>query len=111
MSTVRERLVPPFVETDAEILERGAVCIEALTAGPVYRDKLRREVNYLPELHFTSAQFLLRSFTLRHVDHSAHKFTERAGSSQNRMAYDVNVPDDATWMHDAVVRLPLCFLA
>jgi hypothetical protein len=34
-----------------------------------------------------------------------------AGRAQNRMTYDVNVPDGATRMHDAVVRHPLCLLA
>lgn len=65
----------------------------------------------MTELHFTSAQFLLGSFTLSDVDHSAHKFNEIAGRAQNRMSYDVNVPDRAIQMHDAVVRLPLCLLA
>ena len=51
------------------------------------------------------------SFTLSDVDHSAHKFNEMAGRAQNRMTYDVNVPDGAIRMHDAVVRLPLCLLA
>ena len=34
-----------------------------------------------------------------------------AARAQNWMTYDVNVPDGATRMHNAVVRLPLCLLA
>src|SRR5216683_4152444 len=55
--------------------------------------------------------FLLSSSTLSDVDHSAHKFNELSGRAQNRMTYDVNVPDGAIQMYDAVVRLPLCLLA
>ena len=62
-------------------------------------------------LQLARAQFLLRALTLSDVDHSAHKFNEMAGRAQNRMTYDVNVPDGAIRMHDAVVRLPLCLLA
>jgi hypothetical protein len=72
---------------------------------------LRNEVQNLSELHFTSAQFLLCSFTLSDVDDSAHKFNEMAGRAQNRMTYDVHVPDGTIRMHNAVVRLPLCLLA
>src|ERR1700730_12281984 len=85
--------------------------MEMFAVGTENRDKLRREVQHLPELRFISAQFLLCSFTLSDVDHSAHKFNEIAGRTQNRMTYDVNVSDGATRMHDAVVRLPLCLLA
>ena len=62
-------------------------------------------------LSLTGAQLLLCSFTLSDVDHSAHKFNEMARRAQNRMTYDVNVPDWAIRMHDAVVRLKLCLLA
>src|SRR5260370_41596035 len=103
--------LPPFIETDAQVNERAAVYIETFAVGTENRDKLRREVQHLPELHFTSAQFLLCLFTFSDVDHSAHKFNEMAGRAQNRMTYDVNVPDGATRMRDAVVRLKLCLLA
>src|SRR4029077_10488307 len=102
MSRSRKALAPPFVETDAEVIERGAVCIEAFTVRPVYRNKLRNEVDYLSELHFTSAPFLLCSFTLRDIDYSADKFNELVRRAQNRMSNDVNVLDAAVCMHDAV---------
>src|SRR5713226_10765642 len=100
--------LPPLFKTKADVIERNAVGIKTFATGSEYSNKLRNEVDYLPELHFTSAPFLLCSFTLSDVDHSAHKFNEMAGRTQNRMTYDVNVPDGATRMHDAVVRLPLC---
>src|SRR5258705_11863703 len=93
--------LPPLVEADAEVFHRGVIQIETLTRGPEYPNELRAEVQHLPELDFTSAQFLLCSFALSDVDHSAHKFTEMAGRAQNRMTYDVNVPDWAIRMHNA----------
>ncbi len=104
-------LLPPLIKTQAEVVERNTVDIQPLPVGSVYSDQLRSEVQNLPEFHFTSAPFLFCSFTLSDVDHSAHKFNEMAGRAQNRMTYDVNVPDGATWMNDAVVRQPLCLLA
>ena len=76
MSTFPKALVPPIVETDAEVIERGAVCIEAFTVRAVYRNKLRNEVDYLPELYFASAPFLLCSFTLSDIDHGPDKFPD-----------------------------------
>src|SRR6266568_4419900 len=99
---------PPFIQTHAKVIERDAIGIKALAVGSVHSNQLRSEIQHLTELHFTSAEFLLCSFTLSDVDHSAHKFNEIAGRAQNRMAYDVNVPDGTIRMHDAVVRLPLC---
>src|SRR4029077_15575057 len=105
------RFLPPLFKVKAEVIERDAVGIETFAVRSEYRNKLRCEVQHLPELRFTSAQLLLCTFTLSDVDHSAHKFNEMAGRAQNRMTYDVNVPDGAIGMHDAVVRLPLCLLA
>ena len=75
----------------------------------VVRDAAGKRANRLETLR--AAQFLLCSFTLSDVNHSTHKFNEMAGRAQNRMTYDMNVPDGAIRMHDAVVRLPLCLLA
>ena len=105
------RTLSPFFKANAEVIEHDAVGIKTFAVRSKYCNKLRCEVQNLPELRFTSAQFLLCSFTLSDVDHSAHKFNEMAGRAQNRMTYDVNVPDGAIRMHNAVVRLPLCLLA
>src|SRR5216683_5490712 len=102
---VATRRLLPLFETKTEVIEQDTVGVKAFTVRSVYRNKLRRELQNLPELHFTSAQFLLCSFTLSDVDHSAHKFKEMAGRAQNRMSYHVNVPDGAIPMHNAIVRL------
>src|SRR5689334_9081191 len=110
MNVRPDRCLSPVVKTDAEISERRTVRVKALAPGSQYGYQLRRKVQDLSEFHFTSAQFLLCSFPLSDVNHSTHKFNEMAGRAQNRMTYDVNVPDAAIRMHDAVVRLPLCLL-
>src|SRR6266853_1037318 len=56
-------------------------------------------------------QLVLCSFTLSDVDHSTDKFNEIARRAKNRMSNDVNVPDAAIRMHDAVVCLELYLLA
>src|ERR1700683_5730095 len=96
--------LPPFIQTHAIVLERDAICIERLVFGSVYGNVLRREVQHLPELHFTSAQFLLCSFTLGDVDHSTGVLNEIPGRAENRMTNAVNVPDGATWMHNAIIH-------
>src|SRR6266851_1657206 len=102
--------LPPLFKTKADVIEPNAVGIKTFATRSEYSNLLRRKVQHLLEFHFTSAQFLLCSFTLSDVDHSAHKFNEMAGRAQNGMTYDVNVPDGAIRTHDAVVRLPLCLL-
>ena len=65
---------------------------------------LRHEVQHLPELHFTSAPFLLCLFTLSDVDHSTGVLNEIAARAEYRMTYAVNVPDGAAWMHNAIIH-------
>src|SRR4051794_9480502 len=101
----------PLFETKSDIIERNAVGIKTFTIGSQYGNLLRREVQHLPELHFLFPDLFLRRLALSDVDHGAHKFNETVRRAQNRMSYDVNVPDRAIRMHDAVVRLPLCLLA
>src|SRR6266478_7913672 len=55
---------PPLIQTHSKVIERGAIGVKTFATGSEYRYMLRREVDYLTELHFTSAQFLLCSFTL-----------------------------------------------
>jgi hypothetical protein len=75
----------PSVHVDTQILERHAIGIEWGSIRRKDSEVLRHEVQHLPELHFVSAPFLLCSFTLSDVDHSAHKFNEMAGRAQDRM--------------------------
>src|SRR5258707_1717299 len=105
------RLLPPLFKTEAQVIKSDAVDMKTFAVRSEYSNELRGEVQHLPELHFTSAQFFLCSFTVSDVDHSADKFNELARRAQNRMSNDVNVPDSAIRMHDAVVRLELCLLA
>src|SRR5579862_1792732 len=103
--------LPPLFESNAGVLNSNSVDIKPFVVGPVNCNQLRREVQGLPKLHFTSAQLLLCSFTLSDVDHSAHKFNKTAGPAQNRMTYNVNVSDGAIRMDNAVVRLPIGLIA
>src|SRR5258705_11970996 len=101
----------PLLKTEAQVIKCDAVDIKTFAVGSEDSNELWREVQHLPELHFTSAQFFLCSFTLSDVAHSADKFNELAKRAQNRMSNDVNVPDSAIRMHDAVVCLELYLLA
>src|SRR5271169_3740031 len=103
--------LPPLLQAHSKVIKRGSIGIERATVWPTYTEVQRREVQNLPELRFTSAEFLLCSFTLSDVDHSAHKFNEMAGRAHNRMSYDVDVSNPAIRVHDTVVRLKLCFIA
>src|SRR5258708_2533548 len=105
------RRLPPLFKTKAQVIKCDAVDVKAFAVRSEYSNELRGEIQHLPELHLTSAQFFLCSFTLSDVDHSADKFNELAGRAQNRMSNDVNVPDAAIRVHDAVVCLELCLLA
>src|SRR5260370_38594506 len=103
--------LPQLFKTEAQVIKCDAVDIKTFAVGSEDSNELWREVQHLPELDFTSAQFFLCSFTLSDVDHSADKFNELARRAQNRMSNDANVPDSAIRMHDAVVCLELCLLA
>src|SRR6266446_728594 len=96
--------LPPFIETDAKVIEPNSVHMELFAVGTENRHKLRREVQHLPELNFTSAQFLLCSFTLSDVDYSSCVFDEIARGTENRMTNAVNVPNGTTRMHNAIIQ-------
>ena len=53
--------LPPFVETDAQVVERGAIQEEAFAVGTKNRDKLRCEVQHLPEFDLRLSYLLPRS--------------------------------------------------
>src|SRR5712671_3299839 len=61
-------LVLPLIKTDPEVIECDAVDVKALAVGPKNSDELRREVQRLPEFHFTLAQCACEDFVLRDVD-------------------------------------------
>src|SRR3979490_1262376 len=62
------RSVLPLIKTDTEVVKCDAVDIEALAVGPENSYELRREVQRLPEFHFTFAQRLRENLVLRDVD-------------------------------------------
>jgi len=51
-------LLPPRIKSQAEIVERNTVDIQALPVGAVYSDKLRSKVQNLPELRFLLADLV-----------------------------------------------------
>src|SRR5271168_3234533 len=61
----------PLIETKAEVIEQGAVGIKTLPVGSEYSDKLRREVQHLPEFHLLFLKLLFRLLTLFNVDTGA----------------------------------------
>src|SRR4029077_12866315 len=87
------RALPPLIQTHSKVIERGAIGVKTFATGSEYRHMLRCQVENLPKLHFTSASFLLCFLTFSDVDHSSDKFNEMTGCIQNRMTYDMNVPD------------------
>src|ERR1700722_1821887 len=102
--------LPPLIQTHTKVIERGAIGVKTFASGSEYRHMLRCQVENLPKFHFTPASFLLCFLTFSDVDHSSDKFNEMTGCIQNRMTYDVNVPDGATRMHDAIFGFPLCLV-
>src|ERR1700747_2514107 len=103
MNVLARRLLPLF-ETITVVIERNAVGIKTFTVRSVYHNMLRRKVQHLPELHFTSAQFLLCSFALSDVDYSTGVLNQIATRTENRMTNAVNVPDGATREHNAIIH-------
>src|SRR5690242_8056221 len=84
------RTIPRIKTQNAVAFLRPIPDIPIGTPSPTARvaESLRfRQISLAP------TQFLLRPLALSDVDHSAYKFNEMAGRAQNRMTYDVNVPD------------------
>src|SRR5579864_9228524 len=60
--------LPPLSKTNADVVERNVVGIKTFVVGSKYGNVLGHEIQHLLELHFTSAEFLLRSFALLDVE-------------------------------------------
>src|SRR3977135_1083261 len=71
--------VLPLIKTDTEIIEGDAVDVKALAVGPENSYELRREVQRLPEFHFTLAQRLRENLVLRDVDPGSDEPLEHSG--------------------------------
>src|ERR1700751_3232463 len=105
------RRLAPLFETRTEVVERDAVGVKAFTFGSVYHNVLRRQVHNLPELHFTSAQFLLCLSTLSDVDHGPHQFTQVPVCVQDRMTGGPDVPDSPDGVNEAHFEFEIHFVA
>ncbi len=75
-----------------------------MSTGSEYRNILRREVQHLPKLHFTSARLFLGSLAMSDVDYSSCEFEEIARGAENRTTNAVNILDGATRMHNAIIH-------
>src|SRR5580700_5054694 len=53
--------LPPFIKTDAEVIERVAIYKEPFALGTENRDKLRRELHHLVQLCFLSSDLFFGS--------------------------------------------------
>src|ERR1700759_1131516 len=58
----------PLIKTNAEVIERHTVGINTFAAGFVYRNRLRREVQHLSELHFLCQKPLFCMLVLFNIE-------------------------------------------
>jgi hypothetical protein len=63
------------------------------------------------QVRFTGPEGLLGSLAISDVDDSAHKFNEMAGRAQNRMTYDVNVPNPFVRMNYSILKFEVHLVA
>ncbi len=68
------RSLLPLFETKTEVIEHDAVGVKAFTIRPVHRNKLRHQVQNLPELHFLLPDLFLGLLALSDIHHRANKF-------------------------------------
>jgi hypothetical protein len=78
--------------------------VNALAVGSQHRTHLGNEINKLLEL-------LFRTLALGDVDHRPHELTEIARAVEDRMAYDVNVPDPFVRMNESVLKFEIRLVA
>jgi hypothetical protein len=67
---------PPPFEAKNEVIEHEGVRVKAFTIGRLHRDKLKRQVQNLPELHFLRPDLFLARFALSDIHHRANKFDD-----------------------------------
>src|SRR5262249_45079170 len=95
---------PILVERQTCVFPRDPICVHPLAVGSQHHNDLRNEIHKLLKL-------LLRTLTLGYIDHGTHEFTQAAGSVEDRMAYDVNVPDPFVRMNDSVPEFEIRLVA
>src|ERR1700683_1699221 len=101
----------PFLQSDAEIIKRRPIGVEACAVGPQFGDVQRREVEKLPGFLFALADLLFRLLCRGDVRGGAHKVKI---ACLHRAANDVDVFHSATrhqqTMFYIVIRLFFCRL-
>ena len=88
----RSLCLPPFVQTNAGVLERDTIGIQTFTVRSVNRNKLGREVQHLPEFCLLVPDLFLGSFALGDVGHGPDKLPI-AGCILHCASYRVDVLD------------------
>ena len=61
------------------------------------------------EIKLALLKSLLGVLAIRYIDHGAYKLIEIAGSVEDRMTDNMNVPDPSFRMHDSVVKFEIRF--
>src|ERR1700722_1942881 len=92
--------LPPLIKTKADVIERDAIGIQTFAVGPVYRNKLRREVQHLPEFFLTFPKRLDQFLLPGNIHSRAHESPESPFlSRENAHATDASSlavrPDDS----------------
>src|SRR5258707_14093126 len=96
--------VLPLIKTDTEVIECNAVDVKALAVGPEHSDELRREVQRLPEFHFTLAQRLREDLVLRDVDPGSDEPLEDSAVCRWR-ADAPDVTNRLVWTHNPLRKI------
>ncbi len=96
---------PPLIKAKATILERGSVGIETVMTGPEYHNKLRDEVQQLPNFHFPLLKPLFRLLSPSDVAHSPNKLDAATGMMQGTGSPHV---DMLRVRHLGISRRPSC---
>jgi len=65
----------------------------------------------LRKISLALTQLLLGALALGDVDHRTDEFMQIAGSGEDRMAYDVNVPVSFARMNDSVIQFQIRLVA
>ena len=60
--------LPPLIKANAEVIELNAIGVNTFAARAVYRNKLGREVQHLPELDFLLPQCFFRLLPIVDID-------------------------------------------
>lgn len=88
--------LPPLIQAKAAIIERGSVGIDTFMIGPEYDNKLRREVQHLPQRRFQFAEPVAESLPLDDLRRSPNNL-DVARTIGQRMSSRIDVPESSRW--------------